>query len=258
MGLFTRYAMDALMKTSHPEVIRRQCWNLHPHRTPCTACKDICPYGDAIFTRPNLVKDWDPCTDCGLCVSACRSGCIVPSPEQVQRDTSLADTDNDTLWLGCEKSTRKNTAVRACVASFSWETLAYLALNKKLVLDLTPCGECENDVCAAQLRKELTRLVEFLGPQLFESRVTLAYEQDEAPYHVQELSRRLPPHAPPADKAAQGCFRDAAALRLVSAELHPEVLRLRQVRKSLPLRRTQARGYARRPDPRGHHTLEVQ
>ena len=68
MGLFTRYAMDALMKTSHPEVVRRQCWNLHPHRTPCTDCKDICPYGDAIFTRPNLVKDWDPCTDCGLCV----------------------------------------------------------------------------------------------------------------------------------------------------------------------------------------------
>ena len=123
-------------------------------------------------------------------MSACRSGCIVPSPEQVQRDTSLADTDNDTLWLGCEKSSRKNTAVRACVASFSWETLAYLALNKKLVLDLTPCGECENDVCAAQLRKELTRLVEFLGPQLFESRVTLAYQQEDAPYHVQELSRR--------------------------------------------------------------------
>ena len=290
MGLFTRYAMDALMKTSHPEVIRRQCWNLHPHRTPCTACKDICPYGDAIFTRPNLVKDWDPCTDCGLCVSACRSGCIIPSLEQVQRDTSLADTDNDTLWLGCEKSTRKNTAVRTCIASFSWETLAYLALNKKLVLDLTPCGECENDVCAAQLRKELTRLVEFLGPQLFESRVTLAYEQDEAPYHVQELSRRemfshmtegsragtkkllqmLPAcaarrTAPPTSascstsgQSSSSCFRDAAALRLVSAELHPEVLRLRQVRKSLPLRRAQARGYARRPDPRGRHALEVQ
>ena len=73
MSIFTRYAMDALMKTTHPEVNRKQCWNLHPHRTPCTACKDICPYGDEIFTRPNLVKDWDPCTDCGLCVSACRS-----------------------------------------------------------------------------------------------------------------------------------------------------------------------------------------
>ena len=75
MGFFTRTAMDALMKTSHPEINRRQCWNLHPHRKPCTTCKDICPYGEEIFTRPNLVKDWDPCTDCGLCVSACRSGC---------------------------------------------------------------------------------------------------------------------------------------------------------------------------------------
>ena len=190
MSIFTRYAMDALMKTSHPEINRRQCWNLHPHRTPCTACKDICPYGDQIFTRPNLVKDWDPCTDCGLCVSACRSGCIVPSPEQVQRDTSPADTDNDTLWIGCEKSDRKNTVVRSCIAALSWETLAYLALNKKIVLDLTPCGECENDICAAQLRKELTRLVEFFGQPLFEARFTLAYNEEDAPFHVQELSRR--------------------------------------------------------------------
>ena len=190
MGLFTRYAMDALMKTSHPEVIRRQCWNLHPHRTPCTACKDICPYGDAIFTRPNLVKDWDPCTDCGLCVSACRSGCISPSPEQVQRDTSAADSDNDTIWIGCERSSRKNAVVRECICALSWEALAYLALNKKIVLDLTPCGECENDVCAAQLRKELTRLVEFFGEAVFEARFSLAYEADDYPYHVKELSRR--------------------------------------------------------------------
>ena len=182
MGFFTRAAMDALMKTTHPEINRRQCWNLHPHRKSCTACKDICPYGDQIFTRPNLVKDWDPCTDCGLCVS--------PSPEQVERDTSAADTDNDTIWIGCEKSARKNSMVRACIASLSWEALAYLALNKKIVLDLTPCGECENDTCADQLRAELTRLVEFFGETMFEARFTLAYEPDEAPYHVKELTRR--------------------------------------------------------------------
>ena len=190
MGFFTRAAVGALMKTTHPEINRRQCWNLHPHRKSCTACKDICPYGDQIFTRPNLVKDWDPCTDCGLCVSVCRSRCISPSPEQVERDTSAADTDNDTIWIGCEKSTRKNSVVRACIASLSWEALAYLALNKKIVLDLTPCGECENDACADQLRAELTRLVEFFGQPVFEARFTLAYEQDEAPYHVKELTRR--------------------------------------------------------------------
>ena len=72
----------------------------------------------------------------------------------------------------------------------SWEALAYLALNKKIVLDLTPCGECENDTCADQLRAELTRLVEFFGETMFEARFTLAYEPDEAPYHVKELTRR--------------------------------------------------------------------
>ena len=108
----------------------------------------------------------------------------------MERDTSAADTDNDTIWIGCEKSARKNSMVRACIASLSWEALAYLALNKKIVLDLTPCGECENDLCAEQLRKELTRLVEFFGQPLFEARFTLAYEQDEAPYHVKELTRR--------------------------------------------------------------------
>ena len=190
MGFFTRTAMDALMKTSHPEINRRQCWNLHPHRKPCTTCKDICPYGEEIFSRPNLVKDWDPCTDCGLCVSACRSGCIAPSPEQVQRDTAAADSDSDTIWIGCEKSARKNTVVRSCICALSWEALAYLALNKKIVLDLTPCGQCENDLCAEQLRKELTRLVDFFGQPMFEARFSLAYDENEYAYHVQELTRR--------------------------------------------------------------------
>jgi len=61
--------------------------------------------------------------------------------------------DSDTIWIGCEKSARKNTVVRSCVCALSWEALAYLALNKKIVLDLTPCGQCENDLCAEQLQR---------------------------------------------------------------------------------------------------------
>ena len=30
---------------------------LHPTASPCTTCKDICPYGEEIFSRPSLVKD---------------------------------------------------------------------------------------------------------------------------------------------------------------------------------------------------------
>lgn len=190
MSVFTQYAMDMLMKAPHPEVDRRQCWNLHPHRDACTACKDVCPYADEIWTRPNLVKDWNACTNCGLCVSACRSRCIAPSQEQVQHDIGAADSTEDTIWLGCEKSERQNTLVRECVAAVPWEALACLALCKKVVLDLTPCGECENEACAAQLRGELERLVEFFGERLFEARFTLAYETDTAPFRVKEVSRR--------------------------------------------------------------------
>ena len=43
MSIFTRYAMDALMKTTHPEVNRKQCWNLHPHRTPAQPARTSAP-----------------------------------------------------------------------------------------------------------------------------------------------------------------------------------------------------------------------
>ena len=65
MSIFTKVAMNVLMNNSHPEIDRKQCWNLHPHKEQCTDCKDICPYGDDVFSRPNLAKDWDLCADCG-------------------------------------------------------------------------------------------------------------------------------------------------------------------------------------------------
>ena len=37
---------------------------------------------------------------------------------------------------------------------------------------------------AEQLRKELTRLVDFFGQPMFEARFSLAYEEKEYPYHV--------------------------------------------------------------------------
>ena len=105
-GLFTRTAMDMLMKTTHPEINRRQCWNLHPHRKPCTECKDICPYGEQIFTRPNLVKAGPlyRVRPVRLCLP---QRLHHPSPEQVQRDTSAADTDNDTIWIAAKSPPAK-------------------------------------------------------------------------------------------------------------------------------------------------------
>lgn len=190
MGFITRFAVNSLMTTSHPVINRKQCWNLRPHKEKCSRCMDVCPKAEKIFKRAGLVQDWTGCTDCGLCVSACKTRCIAPSKEQRDKDSAPADSHNNTIWIGCDRSTRQNDAVRDCVGAFSWEMLAYLALNKKLVLDLTPCGECENDACAENLRRVLQRLVEFFGENVFNARIALAYEPEQHPYESQRLSRR--------------------------------------------------------------------
>lgn len=189
MGML-QMAVGALMATSHPDIDRKRCWNMRMHKERCTRCVDICPNSEKIFRRPGMILDWNACTDCGLCVSACRTRCIAPSKEQLERDGAPADSNNDTVWIGCEQSQRQNDVIRDCVGALSWEMLAYLALNKKLVLDLTPCGECENDACAENLRNTLQRLVEFFGEPMFNLRVALAYEPDEHPYTRRELTRR--------------------------------------------------------------------
>ena len=69
----------------------------------------------------------------------------------VRPDLSAAERDEKVRQALLDVGLLPELDVYKRQASFSWEALAYLALNKKLVLDLTPCGECENDVCAAQL-----------------------------------------------------------------------------------------------------------
>ena len=189
MGML-QLAVGALMSTSHPDIDRRRCWNMRMSKERCTRCVDICPNGEKIWRRPGSPMDWASCTDCGLCVAACKTRCIAPSKDQLERDAAPVDSNNDIIWIGCEKSTRQNDVVRDCVGAFSWEMLAYLALNKKLVLDLTPCGECENEHCADSLRRNLERLIEFFGEAMFNVRIALAYEQEEHPYTRKEMSRR--------------------------------------------------------------------
>lgn len=187
MGIFNM-AVGALMKQSHPTINRRACKNVNSSQDKCNVCMQVCP--EKVFDKPGHITDFTNCIDCGLCVSACPNHCIVPSEEQIQRDLRIADMEGDVVWIGCEQSQRKNSVVRSCVGSLDWEYLAYLALNKKLVLDLTPCGQCKNRDCVDHVRRLARRLLEFLGPQLFTARITLAQKQDDAPFVVKEYDRR--------------------------------------------------------------------
>ena len=71
----------------------------------------------------------------------------------------------------------------------TWESLAYLALYKKLVLDLTPCGACENDRCAKLLRDSLTGWWSSWGAAV-QRPDHPGLPARRGPYLAQELSRR--------------------------------------------------------------------
>ena len=97
MGFFTRAAMDALMKTTHPEINRRQCWNLHPHRKACTTCKDICLYGEEIFPARTLSRTGDPAPTAGCAFRMPQWLHCLPRRSRCSGDTAAADTDSDTI-----------------------------------------------------------------------------------------------------------------------------------------------------------------
>ena len=153
MSIFTRYAMDALMKTTppdgEPQDSARNPAHPHPHPLPQPA-RISAPMVMRSSPAPTSSRTGIPAPTAACVFQPAGRAAVAPSPEQVQRDISPADSDGDTIWIGCEKSTRKNTVVRTCVSAYSWEALAYLALNKKIVLDLTPCRRVrERCLCRA-------------------------------------------------------------------------------------------------------------
>ena len=138
MGIFTRNAMDALMKTTHPEINRRQCWNLHPHRKPLHRPARIsAPMANRSLPARTLSRTGIPPT-AGLWFRPAAAAASPFAGAGAAGHLPRRYNDNDTIWIGCEKCTRKNSMVRTCISALTWEALAYLALNKKIVLDLTP------------------------------------------------------------------------------------------------------------------------
>lgn len=187
MGLLSGFAWSKLTELPHPAVNKHQCVNQFRRRN-CTACLDICPEG--VIGKNLEVKSWASCIDCGRCASVCETRAITPSENQLNQLLNLRNSKQDTVWLGCEQSERSNDLTRACLCEVSWEQLAYLAFHKKLVLDLQPCGGCENTPCRDLLGKNLQQLHSFFGAEQFEAHITLAKSPETAPKQEEAFSRR--------------------------------------------------------------------
>lgn len=171
----------------HPFLSLSHCINRKQKHLSCTACMDICPKG--VYDREQKSSPkWNECQNCGLCVTACPSRCIAPSPSGAKRRLLLAEKTGE-IVLSCARAEQPAGHTEACLALLPWEFLAYLALGGKLILNLKPCRDCLHEECLELLEDQLYKLKCFLGEEAYAQRVSACFVE-LPPVQEEGVSRR--------------------------------------------------------------------
>jgi len=171
----------------HPFLSLSHCINRNQKHITCSACMDVCPKG--VYDREQKTPPkWNECQNCGLCVTACKSRCIAPSPANSKRHLLLAEKTGD-IVLSCRRGEKQAGHIEACLALLPWEFLAYLALGGKLILNLKSCKDCPHEDCLELLEAQFYRLKCFLGEEGYAAHVQVCF--DDLPNVKEEgVSRR--------------------------------------------------------------------
>jgi len=105
----------------------------------CTICQDSCPYGAlSIDKKSGLSINYEKCTSCGLCVSACPTSAIqFPSVSQ-QSIYDLSQTEGKKV-ISCYKD-QEDSVKLPCIAMLSAEDVVALRGSGELVIK---CPGCE-------------------------------------------------------------------------------------------------------------------
>lgn len=176
MGLLLNVAMKNAQ--DHPSANLMHCVNRSQRRLECRRCVEICPK-QVYDANLSVAPDWDVCQNCGLCVTACPTRCLMPSPLNLKRHLLLAQRQGN-LSVSCEQAGEKADHVECCIAQMPWEMLACLALRGRLTLDTHACAQCPHEDCLQLLNEQLEALRHFLGPQLWQERIVFAAKNESA------------------------------------------------------------------------------
>lgn len=173
MGLILDVVKNSAMG-DRPALSLSRCINRNQKHLACSACMKICPKGVYDKEQKKAPK-WEECQSCGLCVTACPSRCIEPSPVNIKRHLLLAEKTGD-IVLSCMRAETKSGHQEACLALLPWEFMAYLALGGRLILNLKPCRDCPHEDCLELLNHQLSQLRRFLGDETYEARVKRCFD----------------------------------------------------------------------------------
>ena len=142
MSLWNDYLARKLIFESHPTIDENRCLNRMQTRHPCRSCMDVCPAG--VISMPfagSMKADWDSCSGCGLCVSACPSRAVSPARIQAERLFSYASRLQHDTIISCKNGLSSDIATEY-PGALNWEFLCFLALHGIVTIITGDCAGC--------------------------------------------------------------------------------------------------------------------
>ena len=185
--ILQRYMMEKLIDEKHPTVEYEHCTNNKQRKKQCTVCQDVCSK-----SVMNLSRDiqWDDCENCNICAVQCPARAIKSSAINLGKLLELCQSKSGHVVITCRRREKAEADLKLyCVASIPWEVIAYLALEKRVVILKQGCEDCEDQGCLAAFEQTVARTEEFLGAEKYGESVRIIGEESLLP-QAPEMSRR--------------------------------------------------------------------
>lgn len=134
-----------------------RCLKMRFSESSCQRCVDSCPHG-AVSLDGFLAINPNHCSGCLLCTAVCPVGALEQSSDFSACLAQLSKVPAPVL--GCIRTKEKSNATLACLGGLSEEHLLSLchALEGKLTLNLSLCGDCHNNRMVSPLRQRIAAL----------------------------------------------------------------------------------------------------
>ena len=131
------------MTIAFPGFRSTHCVRFRFRYSECRRCADACPHDAVALSDTGIGIDEARCQNCGLCISACRTGALVS--ENLPRIDLLRQAVRQSAFsIACAPSQQTGDAVVPCLGALDGVMLAYLA-KRQIPVELRGshfCPDC--------------------------------------------------------------------------------------------------------------------
>ena len=168
LGFVMKEALNT--EGGHPAFDKRRCLNARQGKISCSACTQNCP-GHVILDPQKGKMDWERCLNCGICTSVCPAHAFDLADHRRSQMLRMLHDGREEHAIGCSRVEGELDCKTWCLASFSWEMLAALALVGQVKVLQGDCAQCDRREKLPCFERALERTRAFLGEERFENRV---------------------------------------------------------------------------------------